>query len=101
MYAIIEAGGKQYDVKTGDVIQVEKIDQEIGSKITFSALFAKGDDDKIVLGKDASKIQVTAEVVAHGKGDKIIVFKMIPKEKYRRKNGHRQPFTELKILEIK
>ena len=100
MYAIIETGGKQYDVKVGDTIQVEKLDQEVGSKITFNALFV-ADNGAIKTKEEASKVQVTAEVVAQGKGEKIIVYKMIPKEMYRRKNGHRQPYTELKILDIK
>lgn len=101
MYAIIEAGGKQYDVKVGDTIQVEKIDAEVGSKITFNAIFVSNEDGTIKVKKDAEQVKVTAEVAAHGKGEKIVVFKMIPKEMYRRKNGHRQPYTELKILDIK
>ncbi|MBO5310185.1 MAG: 50S ribosomal protein L21 [Clostridia bacterium] len=100
MYAIIETGGKQYDVKVGDVLQVEKIDAEVGAKITFDAIFTSA-DGKIATGKDAQKTKVTAEVVAHGKGEKIIVYKMIPKQMYRRKNGHRQPYTEIKIVDIK
>ena len=100
MYAIIETGGKQYDVKVGDTIQVEKLDQEVGTKITFNAIFVS-DNGAIKTKEEASKVQVTAEVVAQGKGEKIIVYKMIPKEMYRRKNGHRQPYTELKILDIK
>lgn len=100
MYAIIECGGKQYDVNVGDTIKVEKLDQAVGSKITFDAIFASN-DGAIKTNKEANAIKVTAEVVAHGKGEKIIVYKMIPKEMYRRKNGHRQPYTELKILEIK
>ena len=100
MKAIIETGGKQYDVKVGDTIQVEKLDQEVGTKITFNAIFVS-DNGAIKTKEEASKVQVTAEVVAQGKGEKIIVYKMIPKEMYRRKNGHRQPYTELKILDIK
>lgn len=101
MYAIIECGGKQFDVKVGDTIQVEKLEQEVGSKITFDALFTSDENGTIKTGKDASAVKVTAEVVAHGKGEKVIVYKMIPKEMYRRKNGHRQPYTEIKIVDIK
>lgn len=101
MYAIIETGGKQYDVKVGDTIKVEKLDEEVGAKITFNALFVSGEDGAIKTKKEAEDVKVTAEVVAQGKGEKIIVYKMIPKEMYRRKNGHRQPYTELKILDIK
>ena len=100
MYAIIETGGKQYDVKVGDVLQVEKIVAEVGAKITFDAIFTSA-DGKIATGKDAQKTKVTAEVVAHGKGDKIVVYKYKPKKNVRRKQGHRQPFTSIKILEIK
>ena len=100
MYAIIETGGKQYDVKVGDVLQVEKLDAEVGSKITFDAIFTS-QEGKIAVKADAQKTKVTAEVVAHGKGEKIIVYKMIPKQMYRRKNGHRQPYTEIKIVDIK
>lgn len=100
MYSIIECGGKQYNVSVGDTIKVEKLDGEVGSKVTFDAIFVS-DEGKIKLGKEVSSVKVTAEIVAHGKAEKIVVYKYIPKEKYRRKNGHRQPYTEIKILEIK
>ena len=100
MFAIIECGGKQYNVSVGDTIRVEKLDNEVGAKLTFDAIFAS-EEGQIKVGEEAKAVKVTAEVVAHGKGEKIIVFKYIPKEKYRRKNGHRQPFTDIKILEIK
>lgn len=100
MYAIIECGGKQYDVKIGDVIKVEKLENKIGDKLTFDALFVS-EDGKIKIDKDASAVKVSAQVVAHGKNKKIIVFKYRPKKRTKSKNGHRQPYTEIKILGIK
>ena len=86
MYAVIEACGKQYKVTKGDVVFFEKLDAEEGKKVTF---------DKVVLVSDEGK------VVAHGKGKKIIVFKYKPKKNYRRKQGHRQPYTKVEITAIK
>ena len=100
MYAVIQTGGKQYNVSVGDVLRVEKLEQDIGSKVVFEALFVS-EDGKIKVGADAKKVKVTAEVVAHGKADKIIVFRYRPKKRINKKNGHRQPFTEIKISEIK
>ncbi|MBR4407063.1 MAG: 50S ribosomal protein L21 [Clostridia bacterium] len=101
MYAIIEAGGKQFKVMAGDVIKVEKIDAEIGSKVDYQALFVSDENGNIQTLDNAKKVKVTAEVVAQGKNPKIIVFKYRPKKRTKSKNGHRQPYTEIKILEIK
>ncbi len=99
MYAIVETGGKQYRVQEGDVIQVEKLAVNEGEVVALKVV-ALGKDGKVLVGKDASAVKVNAKVVEHGKGKKIIVFKYKPKKDYRRKQGHRQPFTSLTIESI-
>ena len=86
MYAIIESCGKQYKVAEGDIVFFEKLDAEEGKKVTF---------DKVILVSEEGK------VVSHGKAKKIIVFKMKAKKNYRRKQGHRQPYTKVEITAIK
>jgi len=101
MFAIIQTGGKQYKVSEGDLIKIEKIEQEVGSKVTFDVLLTS-DNGNIVAGNPIVKnVTCTAEVVAQGKNDKIVIYKYKAKKNYRRKAGHRQPFTQVKILEIK
>ena len=101
MYAIIETGGKQYKVSVGDTIQVEKLERAVGDKITFKPLLV-ADGDKITAGAPyVENVSVTAEVTEHGKGDKIVVFTYKAKKNERKKQGHRQPFTAIKIVEIK
>lgn len=100
MYAVVEAGGKQQVVAVDEVIKVEKVDANIGDKINLKALMLV-DGDKVSFGDDMKNSQVVAEVVEHGKGKKLVVFKYKAKKNYRRKQGHRQPFTALKILAIK
>ncbi|MGM0370492.1 MAG: 50S ribosomal protein L21 [Bacillota bacterium] len=101
MYAIIETGGKQYKVEEGQVFDVEKLDVEAGDKIDFDVVKVVSTEDSLQVGQptleDAS---VTAEVVGQVKGDKIIVFKYKPKNNYRKKQGHRQPYTRVKIESI-
>lgn len=98
MKAIIETGGKQYYVSEGSVIYVEKLDAEAGSVIKLDkVLMANG-----VAGQPyLTNVTVEAEVEKHGKAKKIIIFKYRPKKKYRRKQGHRQPYTKLVIKSIK
>ncbi len=101
MYAIIETGGKQYRVSEGDVIRVEKLPAAEGESVEFTKVLAISKDGKLSVGNpwlEGSK--VTAKVLQHGKGEKIIVFKYKPKKNYRKKQGHRQPFTEVQIEEI-
>lgn len=98
--AIIETGGKQYSVSVGDVLKVEKLEKNIGDKVVFDALFIN-DESQIKFGKNANSVKVCAEVIGQGKADKIVVFKYNAKKRTRKKYGHRQPFTELKIVEIK
>lgn len=100
MYAIIETGGKQYRVQKDDVFQVEKINAKVGDEITFDKVVAICDDNLKVGKPYLNGYKVTAEVMEQGKGKKIIVFKYKAKKDYRKKNGHRQPYTAVKILSI-
>lgn len=99
MYAVVEAGGKQFKVSEGDVLRVEKIDKQAGEKVELPVLMTV-DGDKVVCGKDAEGIKATAQVVSHGKAKKIIVFKYKPKKNVRKKQGHRQQFTTIKIEKL-
>lgn len=101
MIAIIKTGGKQYIVKPGDKLKVEKLDKKEGEEITFSDVLLVEKDKKIEVGAPSVKAEVTAKILSHGKGDKIIVFKYKPKKRESRKIGHRQPYTEIEILTIK
>jgi large subunit ribosomal protein L21 len=101
MYAIVETGGKQYKVSQDDVITVEKLDAKVGDKINLDVMMLV-DGDKVTNGNPFVKnAEVVAEVLEHGKEDKIVVFKYKAKKNYRRKQGHRQPFTALKIVSVK
>lgn len=101
MFAIVQTGGKQYKVSENDVISVEKLALNVGEKVNLEVLLVS-DNGKVVAGNPVVKGAVCeAEVVSHGKGDKIVVFKYKPKKNERKKQGHRQPFTQLKILSIK
>lgn len=101
MFAIIQTGGKQYKVSVGDSVKVEKLELEVGTKVNFEVLLTS-DNGKIVAGNPVlNNVVCTAEVVEQGKGDKIVVYKYKAKKNYRRKQGHRQPYTKVKILEIK
>lgn len=100
MFAIIRTGGKQYRVATGDEIVVEKIDGEPGTKVTFDNVLMIKDKDKVLTGKEVEKAKVYGEIVEQFKGEKIIVFKYRPKKRYRRKTGHRQQYTRVKITRI-
>ncbi len=101
MFAIVQTGGKQYKVCEGDIISVEKLDKNVGEKLTLDVLLVS-DNGNVVAGSPSVKGTVCeAEVVSHGKGDKIVVFKYKPKKNERKKQGHRQPFTQIKILSIK
>lgn len=97
MYAVIKTGGKQYKVASGDVIKIEKIAGEAGSEVVFSEVLALGDNVGTPLVAGAS---VKATIVKQAKDDKVIVFKKKRRQNYRRKNGHRQNITIVKIAEI-
>ena len=101
MYAIVTTGGKQYKVCENDIINVEKLDAKVGDKINLDVLMLV-DGDKVTNGNPLVKgAEVVAEVLEHGKEDKVVVFKYKAKKNYRRKQGHRQPFTALKIVSVK
>ena len=100
MYAIIATGGKQYRVSEGDTIYIEKLDNQEGEVVSFPVLMLSGDE--IQVGKPYIEgAEVTGKIVRHGKGEKIVIFKYKSKKNYRRKAGHRQPFTEVLITGIK
>ena len=102
MYAIIESCGKQYKVSEGDVVFFEKLDAEEGKKVTFDKVILVSEEGKVQVGAPYVKgVKVEGKVVSHGKGKKIIVFKMKAKKNYRRKQGHRQPYTKVEITTIK
>ena len=101
MYAIIKTGGKQYKVAEGDILNVEKLDAEKGAEVVFDEVLAIVNDGEITVGKpfiDGAK--VTATVEEQGKGEKILVFKYRAKVNYRKRMGHRQPYTAVKISGI-
>lgn len=100
MYAVIRTGGKQYRVAEGDRLRVEKLPGEPGSKISFDEVLMIG-GEKVAVGAPLVKgAKVSAEIVAQERAKKVIVFKFRRRKNYRRKRGHRQPFTELKITGI-
>ena len=101
MYAVVQTGGKQYRVAEGDIICVEKLNAEVGSKVTLNEVLVIGDAAKTIVGTPfVEGAAVTANVVENGKAKKVIVFKYKAKKDYRRKKGHRQPFTKLEIKSI-
>ena len=102
MYAIIEACGKQYKVVEGDVVFFEKLDTEEGKKANFDKVILVSDEKEVKVGNPYVKgVKVEGKVLSHGKGKKIIVFKMKPKKNERTKQGHRQPYTKVEITAIK
>ena len=101
MYAIIKTGGKQYKVAEGDVITIEKLEANEGDAVTFEEVLTVVKDDAVVVGKPVVEgAKVTGKVEAQGKGKKILVFKYHAKSNYRRRQGHRQPFTKVVIGKI-
>ncbi|MBR4892596.1 MAG: 50S ribosomal protein L21 [Clostridia bacterium] len=100
MYAVIETGGKQYKVSEGDVIFIEKLEVNEGEVITLDKVVAVADDNGIKVGSEVSGANVSAKVLKNGKEKKVIVYKMKPKKGYRRKQGHRQPYTKVQIEKI-
>jgi len=100
-HAVIETGGKQYRVKEGDVIFIEKLDAQDGETVKFeNVLCVLGDGVEKFGSPRLEGASVTASVVKHGKSKKIIVYKMRPKKGYRKKQGHRQPYTKVQIDKI-
>lgn len=97
MFAVVRTGGKQYRVAAGDKIVVEKLDGEAGSSISFSDILLAGEGSDL---QSVEGLTVSAEIIAQAKADKIVVFKKKRRHNYRRKNGHRQQHTILKITAI-
>jgi large subunit ribosomal protein L21 len=100
MFAVIKTGGKQYRVAKDDVIVVEKLDGKAGGKVTFDQVLMTGDGKTVKLGKDIGGVTVTGTLVDTKKGDKVTVFKKRRRNTYRRKAGHRQVESHVKITAI-
>ncbi len=101
MYAVIKTGGKQYRVVPGERLKVEKLETEVGGTVTLNQVLMVSDGDKTTSGSPIVKgASVKATVVSHGRGDKVMIFKMRRRKHYRKTQGHRQSYTEIKIEAI-
>ena len=101
MYAVVLTGGKQYRVQEGDVLFVEKLNAEVDSQVELTEVLAVSNGETLTVGKPMVEgAKVVAKVVSQGKAKKVIVFKYKPKKDYRKKQGHRQPFTKVVIEKI-
>jgi len=101
MFAVIETGGKQYKVSPGDKIKVEKLDAEAGKDFVFDKVLLVNDDKDVKIGEPTvAGAKVQAKVLREDRNKKVIVFKYHSKTRYRKKKGHRQPFTEVEIVKI-
>ena len=100
MYAIIATGGKQYRVSEGDVIYIEKIDAQVDSMVSFDVLLMGNDGDVKIGTPVVEGVKVEGKVVGQIRGEKIVVYKYKSKKNYRRKQGHRQPYTKVEITKI-
>lgn len=102
MYALVKTGGKQYKVQEGDILNIEKLDLDEGSLCVFDTILAVDTNDNgLVIGKPTVEgAKVEATILNHGKDKKVIVYKYKPKKGYRKKQGHRQPYTQIQIDKI-
>jgi large subunit ribosomal protein L21 len=101
MYAVIKTGGKQHRVSVGEALKVEKIEAEAGAEIVLAEVLMVGEGDQVTIGAPlVNGASVKATVLAQGKGDKIRIFKMRRRKHYRKSQGHRQLFTEIRIDSI-
>ena len=101
MYAVIQTGGKQYKVKPGEELSVEKLDGKAGDEIYFDNVLLVSKEDKVTVGRPVlENARVAAKITRHGRGPKIVIFKYKRRKGYRKKQGHRQDFTAVKIIEI-
>jgi large subunit ribosomal protein L21 len=101
MYAVIKAGGKQYRVASGEKLRIEQVAADVGSEIVLDQVLMVADGDNVTLGTPVlTGASVKAKVIAHGRGDKVHIFKMRRRKHYRKSQGHRQNYTEIEILGI-
>lgn len=100
MYAIVKTGGKQYKVEKDMRVKVEKLDAKVGDKINLDCILVVDSKNNLTLAKDSDKITVEAKVVAQEKQPKVVVFHYKAKKQIRKKQGHRQPYTEIQITNI-
>ena len=102
MYAVVQTGGKQYKVAVGETVDVEHVHADVGDTVTLDEVLMIADGEDVQVGKPFIEgAKVSATVLVQGKGRKVVIFKYRPKQRYRRKKGHRQAFTRLQIAEIK
>jgi large subunit ribosomal protein L21 len=98
MYAVVSTGGKQYKVQQGETLRIEKIPGDVGSPVTFDQVLMVGDGDNVRVGQPMlANAAVQAQIVEQDKAKKILVFKYKRRKRYRRKQGHRQPYTAIRI----
>jgi large subunit ribosomal protein L21 len=98
MYAVVATGGKQYKVQEGEVLRVEKLTGDVGSQVAFDQVLMLSDGENVKVGQPVLEgVQVKGHIIEQGKNRKILVFKYKRRKRYRRKQGHRQPFTAVKI----
>ncbi len=101
MYAVIASGGKQYKVQEGEILKIEKIDGQVGSEVDFDQVLLLSDGEAVKIGQPTlGDVAVKGHIVEQGRQKKILVFKYKRRKRYRRKQGHRQPFTAVKIDSI-
>jgi large subunit ribosomal protein L21 len=101
MYAVIKTGGKQFKVSEGEVLKIEKLPGDIGKSFSISSVLTVVDGDKVTIGTPIIKgASVDTTIISHGRGDKVKIFKMNRRKQYRKSQGHRQSFTEIKINKI-
>ena len=100
MYAVIETGGKQYRVAPGQTVDVDTISGDIGAAVEFDRVLAVSNDGGLSVGDAVKSARVRGKITAHGRGDKILVFKFKRKKQYKRTIGHRQDYTRVQVEEI-
>jgi large subunit ribosomal protein L21 len=101
MYAVVKTGGKQYRVSSGEKLKVEQILADVGAEIVLDQVLMVADGEAVTMGAPLVQgASVTAKVVAHGRGEKVLVYKMRRRKHYRKSQGHRQNYTEIEILGI-
>lgn len=101
MYAVVKTGGKQYRVQSGESVRVESLPAEVGAAVSFDEVLMVGEGESVRVGTPfVAGVKVTATVVAHGRGEKVHIFKMRRRKHYQKSQGHRQDYTEVRIDDI-